>query len=114
MRVVSNQGAEYTVHDLVQNRDITVHVTRLKKFEHDPVRVDLQAVAAKDYGESEVESIIAHTGDPERKSTMDFLVRWAGYDESEDLWLPWSELRLVPALHEYLRANGMERLVLKQ
>jgi hypothetical protein len=114
MRVVSNQGAEYTVHDLVQNRDITVHVTRLKKFEHDPVRVDPQAIAAKDYGESEVESIIAHTGDPKRKSTMDFLVRWAGYDESEDLWLPWSELRLVPALHEYLRANGMERLVPKQ
>ena len=34
MRVVSNIGAEYIVHDLVQNKDIPVHVTRMKVFEH--------------------------------------------------------------------------------
>jgi hypothetical protein len=114
MRVVSNQGAEYIVHDLVRNKNINVHVTRLKKFEHDPVRVDPLAIAAKDYGEFEVESIISHSGDPKRKSSMDFLVRWSGYDDSEDLWLPWSELRLNPALHKYLRAHGMEKLVPKE
>ena len=26
MRVISNQGAEYTLHDLVQNTNVTVHV----------------------------------------------------------------------------------------
>ena len=26
MRVISNQGAEYTLHDLVQNKNVTVHV----------------------------------------------------------------------------------------
>ena len=53
MRVFSNQGAEYTLHDLVQNKNVLIHVSRLKKFEHD--------------------------------SRL-------GYDESEDLWLPWSSL----------------------
>jgi len=35
MRVISNQGAEYTLHDLVQNKNVLIHVSRLKKFEHD-------------------------------------------------------------------------------
>ena len=113
MRVISNKGAEYTVHDLVRNQNIPVHVSRLKRFEHDTLRVDPLHVAAKDNEEDEVDAVLAHSGDPKRKSTMDFLVRWTGYTDSENLWLPWAELRLNPKLHQYLRDNGMERLVPK-
>jgi hypothetical protein len=42
---------------------------------------------------------------------MDFKVRWKGYDESEDSWLPWSELRANPALHVYLTAKSLEKLI---
>ena len=71
----------------------------MKAFEHDPKRTDpLAIIAAKDYEEFEIESIISHSGNPKRKSDMEFQVRWLGYDESEDLWLPWSEVRNVPAL----------------
>ena len=113
MRVISNKGAEYTLLDLVQNKNVTVHVTRLKEFEHDPARHNPLEIAAKDYEEDEVEKIIRHTGDPKRKSSMDFLVRWLGYDDSEDLWLPWSALRNNVALHTYLRDNNMEKLIPK-
>ena len=41
-------------------------------------------------------------------------LRWLGYDESEDSWLPWSEVRNVPALHTYLRENGMTKLIPKE
>ena len=44
---------------------------------------------------------------------MDFLVRWLGYDETEDLWLPWSALRNNTVLHQYLRDNNMEKLIPK-
>ena len=44
---------------------------------------------------------------------MDFLVRWLGYDENEDLWLPRSALRNNVALHTYLRDNEMEKLIRK-
>ena len=114
MRVVSNIGAEYIVHDLVQNKDIPVHVTRMKVFEHDPKRTDPLAIAARDNEEFEIDFIVSHSGDPKRKSDMDFLVRWLGYDESEDLWLPWSQVRNVPALHTYLRENGMTKLIPKE
>ena len=113
MRVISNNGSEYKLHDLVQNKDITVHISRLKPFEHDSHRHDPLAIAAKDYEEEPVEAILAHQGNPKRKTSMDFLVRWLGYDESEDLWLPWSALQNNAALHKYLKANNMEKLIPK-
>ena len=114
MRVISNKGAEYILHDLVKNKNIAIHVSRLKAVGHDPRRTDPLAIASRDNDEDEVESIINHSGNPKRKSGMDFQVRWAGYDASEDSWLPWSEVRNIPALHTYLRANNLVKLIRKE
>jgi hypothetical protein len=113
MRVISNKGSEYTLLDLVKNKDTKIHVSRLKRFELDTSRHNPLAIASKDYEEEPVEAILAHTGNPKRKTSMDFLVRWLGYDESEDLWLPWSALLNNAVLHEYLKANNMEKLIPK-
>ena len=113
MRVISNNGAEYLLLDLVQNKKISVHISRLKRFEYDPIHVDPLAIAAKDYEEDEVELILEHRGNPKRKSDMDFLVRWLGYDETVDLWLPWSSLRTNTVLHQCLRDNALEKLIPK-
>ena len=75
--------------------------------------VDPLHIAAKDNEEDEVDSIIDHVGDPKRKTNMDFLVKWTGYDDSENLLLPWSELRLNPKLHTYLREHNLEKLIPK-
>jgi hypothetical protein len=75
---------------------------------------DPLAIAARDNDVFEVESIINHFGDPKTKSKMDFQVRWLGFDASEDRWLPWSEVRNLPALHTYLRANNMVKLIPKK
>jgi len=51
-------------------------------------------------------------GNEKRKSTLDFRVRWQGYDEEHDLWLPFSEeVRDVKATHIYLRAKGLQTLI---
>ena len=89
-------------------------MTRMKQFEYDTSRYNPLTIAAnKDTGETEVEAIIAHSGDPKRKSHMDFLVRWTGLDESENRWLPWSELLYNTALHAYLRTHNMHTLIPK-
>jgi hypothetical protein len=62
-------------------------------------------------GEFHIDSILSHRGDWKRVSTLDFLVRWTGYDDSHNLWLPWKELRLTQQLHDYLRAQGKESLI---
>jgi len=76
MRVISNIGAEYIVHNIVQNTEIPVHATRMKVCEHDPKRTDPLAIAARDNEEFEIDYIISHSGNPKRKSDMDFLGKW--------------------------------------
>ena len=98
MRVIRNTGADYTVHYFTQNKNIKVHVSWLKHFDFEPLIDNPTAIAAKDYEEDEVECILSHHGDP----SMDFLVRWTGFDESQDLWLPWSALHNNVKLQLYL------------
>ena len=111
LRVVNNTGAQYTLFNMVTGKTEDVHVTRLKNFEYEPGLVDPLKLAAADYDEFVIERVLDHAGDPKRKSSLDFLVKWAGFDDSENLWIPWRECRLNPKVHEYLRAKGLERLI---
>jgi hypothetical protein len=119
MRVVSYVGSDYVLLDLVENKEKSnIHVSRLKQFEYDIATVNPVDIAVTDAGEHHVEAIVSHVwGDPQkkRKSSLDFEVKWTGYDDPGDNdFLPWSSLRLLPVLHEYLRANGMGRLIPKE
>jgi hypothetical protein len=44
-----------------------------------------------------VESILGHRGNRNRRSTLQFNVRWSGFDESSDSWEPYKAL-----MHEIL------------
>ena len=110
-RVLGNVGGSYTLYDFVTQKEFTTHIKYLHPYSHDDRNLSPEAVARKVQGEFIVESIVRHSGDPKRKGDMDFLVRWAGYGPSEDHWLPWRSLRNNPRLHEYLIANGLQRLV---
>ena len=81
------------VHDLVKDKQKLVHVTRMKAYVYDERAGTPLNVAARDNEETEIGAILNHLGDPKKKSTLDFLVHWKGQDTSEDLWLPWKELR---------------------
>ena len=59
-----------------------------------------------------VESIIDDTIDTEiPKTQWQFIVRWKGYDESEDTWNSWDSLKHVEALHSYLRTAGFSKYI---
>jgi len=113
LRVINYIGAHYVLHNLVTNEEETMHVHRLKPFEYDPAHTDPVAVARADANEYLIGAVLAHAGDPKRRTSLDFLIRWEGYDESEDLWLPWKAVRLNPKVHDYLRTHGMSRLIPK-
>jgi hypothetical protein len=104
-------SGEYTIRNLVTNKDERVHASRLRPFNFDAHRTDPLQVALRDRNEFIVEKVLDHSGQPSRKSQMDFLVKWEGYDDSENLWLPWHELVSNSRLHEYLRDKGMSRLI---
>ena len=75
-------------------------------------KVDPEDVARRDEISAHlVESVKAHSGDKKLRSSMDFLVSYAGYDSSYDQWQPWKEVRNNPALHKYLWDNAMKALI---
>jgi len=112
MRVKSIDKNTYILLNLVTRKDETIHVTDLRPFNYDPNHVDPVDVARKDITSTfVVERIIEHVGDEKRKSSLDFRVRWQGYDEEHDLWLPYAEVRDVEATHIYLRDKGLHNLI---
>jgi hypothetical protein len=114
-RVISHEGETYKLLNLALNTEKpAVHVSRLSPFRYDTKRTDPTNIANRDYQLFEVESILHHQGDTKRKSTLTFLVHWAGYSHSEDSWEPWSELRNNPILHQYLRSKNLHILVPKE
>ena len=110
MLVVKASGDEYTLKDITTDKEFKVHISRIKPFYYDELKVDPFEVAAKDLDEETIETIVDHTTH-RLKSRMDFKVRWLGYDERHDLWLPWNKLRDNTMLHKYLFHNGMAKLI---
>ena len=54
------------------------------------------------------------TGDPKRVTTLKFLIKWLGYDDTHNTWEPWKEVRDVEVLHTYLRANNLTKIIPKK
>jgi len=59
----------------------------------------------------DIEEVREHTGGPKKRSEMDFLVKFSGWTEEHNLWLPYSEVRDNRILHNYLLRNQMKSLI---
>ena len=110
---MGNENSEYRLLDLITRKEKVVHVTRLKEFIFNPKTTDPQDIARRDYLEFFVEAIRSHRGPISKKNDLQFLVKWLNYPESENTWEPYGALRLVDKLHDYLRAEKVERLIPK-
>jgi hypothetical protein len=85
-------------------------VTRLKHFIV-ANGVDVQAVAAADMGEAQVELIRAHRGTARNRATLEFEVLWSDGDVT---WEPWENVRKLGALDDYIQSvprSGLKPLL---
>ncbi len=96
---------------MVTNKLEDFHLKQLRPFNYNAEETDPRLVANKDNQHFDVESIVSHTGNPSRVSTLKFIVRWTGFDPSDTTELPWKELRNNKVLHQYLRDNKMKSLI---
>ena len=46
-------------------------------------------IAVQNKGEFFIDSILEHRGDRQRRTTMEFKVRWFGYGPEHDSWEPY-------------------------
>eukprot|EP01034_Spumella_vulgaris_P027009 gene27009-33666_t len=72
---------------------------------------DPKTIAMDDAQEYLIESVLSHRGDRNRRTTMEFLVKWQGYSDDANTWEPYSELRDTEQLLAYLRANRLRSLI---
>jgi hypothetical protein len=104
-QAVGRQESIYTIEDLVQGKQIKTHIH---------TQVNPLDVAQQNEQEFLVDEIIAHRDDHHRRSTMEFLVRWTGYEESSNSWEPYKALMHVDKLHDYLREHRMRSLISRE
>ena len=112
LKVLSRSLNTYVLENLITHKEERVHVTDIRPFNYNPDLIDPASVARKDViSTTVIDRILEHVGDVNKRSTLDFKVRWEGLPESADLWLEYKELRDTEALHTYLRANGLSKLI---
>jgi hypothetical protein len=78
------------------------HLERLKRFYHELSEEQLKELRDWDQNEYYVERILEYTGEPKRRRTLRFRVRFAGQGELEDEWLPWREVKELEALDAFI------------
>jgi transposase InsO family protein len=114
LRVISNKESEYVLFDLVKNKEKHYHITDMRPFHFDPSITDPLDIARRDYLEFFVEKVLSHRGSPKRKSSLEFLIQWMGYDSSYNSWEPWSNFKETECLHDYLLERNLSYLIPKQ
>ena len=58
-----------------------------------------------------IENILERHGDLQRKSWLEFLVKWLGYADENNSWTSYANFRDNEKLHEYLTSNNLQRLI---
>ena len=112
-RVVSFNESEHVLAKLITHKHNSIHVKNLKIFNYDPSMGLPADTARRDYMEYFVEKVLNHTGDTKKLTSMSFHVKWLNYENSNNAWEPWKNLRLCDALHVYLRNSNMSRFIPK-
>jgi hypothetical protein len=105
--VVAVKGSLFSCQDLLSLKVTDYHASRLKLYDM-ALTPDPVSVAAADIDEWKVEAIIDHVGNG--KKDWQFRVRWEGYDQADDSWLPYSEVRDLEALDVYAKSHPGLRL----
>jgi hypothetical protein len=86
----------------------------MKPFIFNPLQVNPLDIARRDYLEFFVEKGLDMTGDPKRVTTLRLLTKWLGYDDTNNTWEPYKEVRDVEILHTYLRTNNLSKIIPKK
>ena len=122
LAVVSHnkQSSLVEVQCILTNRIYKVHVNRLKLYNNSR-DIPPADIAAVDIDHYTVESIAGHRViDSKVKAgarrnrdftarDMEFKVKWLGYDEEDDTWMHYSEIKSLSALEKYLVSNDIRR-----
>ena len=117
-QIVTVTSQQVHVRNLLNNKIIVCHPAHIHPFVVDPNRVNHNDIAQQAATEYVVEKVLKINGiiNPRTKkfyknNSLECLIRWAGYDESEDSWEPYKELRYNDQFIEYCRQHNLQYLI---
>ena len=84
-QVMNRLNDIYSIQNLVSGKVIDTHVNQLRPFNYDPERTRPVDIARQTAQEFLIGDILAHRGDRNHRSTMEFLVRWEDFTGA-DSW----------------------------
>ena len=115
-KVVNFSKGKYTIQDLVTFKTHDVHVSRLKPFLYDQLTVDPVQVARSEQQDAVVDRDLPHRNEKNSnyRTDMEFYIKWAGWDDSYNSWIPWENARNNIELLKYLYLNKMRYLLTKE
>ena len=114
MRVVNFNKSHYTLQDIVTDKLRNFHVTQLKAFKYDQMDTDPVDIARAEQNEFLVENILEHRSDgSKRRTNYEFLVKWAGYENTDNTWEPWEAVRDNKQLIKYLYTHNLRQFLTK-
>ena len=87
-------------------------MSRLRPFEYDnKTLTPLQAAVTDSPDEFIVQECLSMRGDPRDKRTLlQFKIRWAGYGPEDDTWEPWEFVRDCDAVQLFLYKHPNPRI----
>jgi hypothetical protein len=100
-RILAKKGNNVTLEDLTGGSQKQVDVSRLKHFIVAP-GIDVQAVAAADMGEAQVDAVLAHRGTVRNRASLEFQVQWSDGDIT---WETWEQVRKLQAVDDYIKSH---------
>ena len=61
----------------------------------------------------QIEAVLEHRGNTAKLGSLEFKVKWLGYDETTNSWEPWKAVRATAQLHNYLVRVNLHKLIPK-
>ena len=113
-QILSKKRGGCMVRNLATNKEIFIKTQLLKPWHHDPEFQDPAESALHDKNLFVIEKIVKHRGNPKQISSLEFWIKWEGYESSENTWEPWKNVRETSQVHDYLKRAHLNHLIPKQ
>lgn len=110
-QVVNRNNDTYTVRNLLTDKLEDFHATSLHPYHRNDDFLSPQEVILRDKDEFHIEIILEHRGNTQRLSSLEFWVKWDGFDTSFNTWEPWKNIRATAQLHNYLIKQDLHKII---
>ncbi len=104
------QKDAYAIRDLIFNKLKVVKAARLSKYLHSS-DTDVRQIVNQQLNYFDIEAIVDHKGNIKNRNDMKFLIKWEGYEDSENTWESYQNLYNNKIFHAYLEKNRMKSII---